>query len=623
MKNMNSSNYIQINRASPSLQNAEATNRMQQQQRISLYNIEQAAKRTDHVILNRKNSLDSKNEFEHKRNYEFLAPKSPAFARTEAKQFLNRNQLFPERKSFRNSDTDSDEKSIMLSDYENIERSSGFKSSQLFDKNQELMDRDSSESFVFNRNRRLIKLHNNNNINRKAYDNHLNIYKRYRAVSGDLISASYSRINANRSANNKFSLKRNTVEMPSPNSQCNTSTLNLINAQKYSKYPHRKFDYSSSDDSAQIRVGKKPLSFTNHDYLASPRTYIRKKNLSLYYDSGIGADNNTATNSFYSKDFRLNNIRLGEVENNGPAAGDTMANKENKTMKQTVSSSSMGAKLSYKTMNPSMMRKYYDMSMQELNASLNAKAKNYDNLFLSNNKKVNEKSYSEAEANQAASNLTKNHFGSMLSIPIQVRGEEGLKVAEEPVKASFNKADFTPHLINTKASNLSDSSKFHSACLTTSMHVDLSRDNPNNNINIINNISKNFKSSQAANTSNNSRLIDASKHSINSIANKLKHLITADMNGEDKKHANNMNLNMQKNLDEYNSKSRPHSLKFQLDFINKVFLLLLKLRLALHRRHSARITMPQMLHKLVGLLEGLWRLLYFFSLILILIISAR
>lgn len=139
----------------------------------------------------------------------------------------------------------------------------------------------------------------------------------------------------------------------------------------------------------------------------------------------------TGNSTYYSKDFLKPNIRMGEIENNNRLSNGFDKPYENfakiaekkvlrSNLKPSAQSTSKG---SYKTMtmNPSIMRKLYSAKESFDSSKLDKK---FEELFIQPPKNHRtEKSYSEAEFKDET-RLSRNSFGSMMSIPIQMRAEE-------------------------------------------------------------------------------------------------------------------------------------------------------------------------------------------------------
>lgn len=144
--------------------------------------------------------------------------------------------------------------------------------------------------------------------------------------------------------------------------------------------------------------------------------------------------------------FFFNLKRYGEVENSSSnffndRPYENFLRSTPKSSKQIATVSSK--KINYKTMNPAMMRKFFDQN-SEFHLS-----KNFDELFVQMPQNVEKKSYSQAEMQNLKSNdlhrSSKSGFGSMMAIPIQVQSDD------------INKDN---SIIETKSSNSKEKSIF-------------------------------------------------------------------------------------------------------------------------------------------------------------------
>jgi len=113
---------------------------------------------------------------------------------------------------------------------------------------------------------------------------------------------------------------------------------------------------------------------------------------------------------------------------------------ERKSLRQATSSS---AKISFKTMNPSMLRRNFGKEPVEMSSE---KAR-FEELFVQMQTKGgnrSEKSFSEAEIHEMrgceAVKGARGSFGSMMTIPVQLRNEEDSSgvAASNLVKLNFN-----------------------------------------------------------------------------------------------------------------------------------------------------------------------------------------
>jgi len=280
--------------------------------------------------------------------------------------------------------------------------------------------------------------------NKKDSNNYEN-HSRYRSPSSHVNSSSFTNkqnvVEINFTKQNRNNLRRTSQELSSSRDSKLDVTDDLtpssaaISSLKTSSNAY--LPYSSTSSSDSVDAGDQ---FFNSQPKTSQKMCQGRvlMNRSLYYDSGISVDRNACSNSFYVKDLRLNNIRLGEVENVNSKLYEPFGKfAERKSLKSTQSkttnpllnvsnkqSPSTTPKINYKTINPAMMRKIYNKDVSELNVRTGIAAVRYEEMFgFVQGKGKSEKSYSEAEFQEVSGldQAKRNSFISMMSIPVQLR----------------------------------------------------------------------------------------------------------------------------------------------------------------------------------------------------------
>lgn len=326
--NFNSSNSSQLN--------FNYNNNSYQQprsQRISLYNFDAVSNKNNQIFVGRKGSFGSKNDFENRldRDY-FENEKSPkSFGPKSPGSFIGGNKRFSQKagesynQEMHVSDSESDERSLLLSEIE-YEKNND-RQSQVFHHipTTILNYNDNDRTKLRDRPQRISKCFTNKENN---YDNHqFQIYdtdmKNF-AQAADYNYEKFSKLN-------RKCLKRSTLDMgssanrfgiryTSPFQQQNCPRFNTLNTgyigapqslNSHFAMPYRsnkaEYSSSSSDNSLDATHGS---SFTCEQRLMNFRNPKVTKSRSLYYDSGIGVEaNNIASNSFYSRDRKVNNIK--------------------------------------------------------------------------------------------------------------------------------------------------------------------------------------------------------------------------------------------------------------------------------------------------------------------------
>ncbi len=424
-------------------------------------NASQSQQQSQHAYLSRKNSLSNKrNEFEKRRESmnRFSTYNPDKYSRSVIEgngSTYKRQNTGPmdRQRNMQTSESESDDtKSLLLSEF-NYEpkKKNPYKSQMLLDKNKYNSEIHKSNESLINNHKRQMTIHTNKENN---YDNHSFYNNNRGTLENELSSVSHSTMNRGS--------VRNTLNINNPGyypnlafqktmSRC--SNANSSNPQDDSQMSVLTCNSKHIYVSRPTNLSISPSNSTDSIDLARSSRVVRKK---ILLDGGSvlkksylshGVENiQMGNNTYYSKDYLKPNIKMGEIENSNRISGSFDKQYENfakvtekKVIKTNYKPTLMTAnKANYKTMtmNPSIMRKVYgakesfDAKLIDKNRAFDTSFdtklldKKFDELFIQMpNSHRADKSYSAAEFPDET-RLSKNSFGSVMSIPIQMRLEE-------------------------------------------------------------------------------------------------------------------------------------------------------------------------------------------------------
>lgn len=427
--------------------------------RISACNSEQnqMPHHPHNVYLTRKNSLHNKrNEFEKSREnmnrFSAYNTNSDKYSRSViegsiSKRFNMRGAMDRQRNVQMSESESDDTKSLLFSEL-SYDTKKHDRRSQILNKikhSNSGLNR-SNESLTNGCKRHLTVHHTTNKEN--DYDNHA-FYNSSNNNSrntpeNDLSSLSYSTMNRGSINRNTLNNINNPGYYPNPcfqqtlsrcsNNNHHQDDISVISCHSkhrniYGKTsrPATNFTASSSNESIDLTssshiVRKKIL-------LDGSSTVKRRANVTQYHNT---SENMAGNSTYYSRDFLKPNIRMGEIENSSRLSSGFDKPYENfaKLAEKKILRSNLKPGVQYMskgshktmTMNPSIMRKMYGAKESFDSSKLDKK---FDELFIQAPKNHRaDKSYSEAEFKDETRTLSRNSFGSMMSIPIQMRAEE-------------------------------------------------------------------------------------------------------------------------------------------------------------------------------------------------------
>lgn len=309
-------------------------------------------------------------------------------------------------------------------------------------------------------------------LDKENYDNHNYSYNKYR-TSADLETITpYSKDKYKITRNKNAASDLQTSSRYSANESLNVTKLGLAKSRANSKSSTSSY-YNRVESSSSVESLNKNSSGSSKN--------LFKKNLSLYYDSGIGVDSPLA-NNFYSKYLRLNKFKRVNTDlgvnksshdmNSQPKTKSTMikCNKSDYNLrKESSSSSSPGPKQltqlkTYcKTLNPSMGRRYYNesnafnllnsSSSQSVTVEKKKDIKSHKQLYSTSD--INAKNNTVRMTMRSSSpNNFKNFFRSSLSMQAKTNDDDEeenafIRKSSLTMNENYNKADFTPQLLTS------------------------------------------------------------------------------------------------------------------------------------------------------------------------------